>query len=134
MTESFSVAGSEPLAELRPDAPRHVLVAGAAGNIGSYFAAHGLWWLLASSAEQNGAFFPHLHPSILISSEKVRLPSRIYQVASTAACTGHPQDHGAGEPPCVLAQALASARDRAVGGITPACVRARTRLCRAFGV
>ena len=41
MTESFSVAGSEPLAELRPDAPRQVLVTGAAGNIGSYFAEHG---------------------------------------------------------------------------------------------
>jgi len=41
MTESFTVAGSEPLAELRPDAPRHVLVTGAAGNIGSYFAEHG---------------------------------------------------------------------------------------------
>src|SRR4051794_23802647 len=40
MTESFSIAGSRPLAELREEAPRHVLVTGAAGNIGSYFAEH----------------------------------------------------------------------------------------------
>lgn len=38
MTESFSVAGSGPLADLRQDTHRHVLVTGAAGNIGSFFA------------------------------------------------------------------------------------------------
>jgi nucleoside-diphosphate-sugar epimerase len=40
MAQSFSVAGSEPLAELREDLRRHVLVTGATGNIGSYFAEH----------------------------------------------------------------------------------------------
>ena len=40
MTASFSVAGQEPLAELGQDVLRHVLVTGAAGNIGAYFAAH----------------------------------------------------------------------------------------------
>ena len=40
MTASFSVAGREPLADLGQDALRHVLVTGAAGNIGAYFAAH----------------------------------------------------------------------------------------------
>ena len=40
MTAAFSVAGREPLAELGQDALRHVLVTGAAGNIGAYFAAH----------------------------------------------------------------------------------------------
>ena len=40
MTESFSVAGSKPLAELRQETQRHVLVTGAAGNIGSFFAEH----------------------------------------------------------------------------------------------
>ena len=40
MTAAFSVAGLEPLAELGQDTLRHVLVTGAAGNIGAYFAAH----------------------------------------------------------------------------------------------
>ena len=40
MTAAFSVAGREPLAELGQDALRHVLVTGAAGNIGAYFAEH----------------------------------------------------------------------------------------------
>ncbi len=40
MTESFTTTGPEPLAELRADAQRHVLVTGAAGNIGSFFAEH----------------------------------------------------------------------------------------------
>ena len=39
MTESFTVAGQAPLAEINPDR-RHVLVTGATGNIGSYFAEH----------------------------------------------------------------------------------------------
>ena len=40
MTAAFSVAGREPLADLGQDALRDVLVTGAAGTIGAYFAEH----------------------------------------------------------------------------------------------
>lgn len=39
MPDAFTTTGADALAELRPDS-RRVLVTGAAGNIGSYFAAH----------------------------------------------------------------------------------------------